>query len=183
MRIKTIKNKLPIYTDRFKIQLLGTRDVEDYMKEIKKPYFTEYIDNNGIGRLSDFEIARRLRLLVQYYGTPANIKYEIRLTIKDLDNNLLGGITLNPNIDTKEIEIGYWVKPEYQNNGIASEALIRVVQFIDSVMKNFDKVVLIIQEKNIRSLKVAKKCGINPYDYVPGTNGRNVRCIKILRES
>ena len=181
MKIKTFKTKLPIYTERFKIQLLGSRDVEEYMKEIRKPYFTEYLDNRSIEKLSDFEVASRLRGLIQYYSSANSIKYEIRLVIKDLENNMLGGVTLNPNLFNNDIEIGYWVKPEYQNNGIATESLLRITEFIGNVFKEVNTLTLRIQERNIKSLSVAGKCRFKALGYEPGTVGRTVRCVLILK--
>lgn len=182
MKIKTLKNKLPIYTDRLKIQILGSRDVDTYISEVKQPYFSEYLEGKNIASLSDFEIANRLRSLVQYYGTAQQIVYEIRLVIKDNDNNFIGGITLCPRFNTRELEIGYWVVPKYQGNGYATEALNRVCIFSSIVFKsNIDKLVLYIQERNIKSLNVAKNCNFEFTEYIPGNRGRNIKCTRSIQ--
>lgn len=174
MRMKAFKNKFPIYTDRCKIQILGSRDVDRYILEIRKPYFLEYSDNHGIEKLTDFEVARRLRSLVDYYGSSEKIQYEIRLVVKDkMSGELFGGITFLPVDADGFVPIGYWVVPEHQGKGIATETLTRITEFAEKAFKRNKGLRLIIQERNEKSLNVASKCGFELEKVYRGKTGRN----------
>ena len=93
------------------------------------------------------------------------------------DNNFVGILGVF-NIDWFEeiCEIGYWLNPQYKNQGFMSEA-------VKTVSKNFfnmgfKRIVIKANPKNIASCKVAEKCGfkregiLRSYDFLPTLNKR-----------
>lgn len=180
MRLKTLKGKFPIYTDRLTISVLGVRNINSYSSELVKEYFTEYLDNKSILEMTQEAIRNKLILLINYYSSNQEFIYEFRLLIKDKNTSeIYGGITLLPNRNSRDnnsskLEIAYWVKPRYQGKGIATESLKRITEFIKENIKEVSEVTLEIQERNIGSISVAEKCGFKQKEIRSGAYCTNI---------
>ena len=160
MKLKAIKKKLPVYTERLKISTLGVRDISSYAGELQQDYFVEFMDNRKILNMSMVEIKTKLASLVATYSIDYPFVYEYRLVVKDINTNeLIGGLTMFPIKQTGFIEVAYWIKPKYQGRGYATEALKALSQFVLNTFKECIGVELTIQSKNTGSIKVAERCG------------------------
>lgn len=171
MKLKSVYKSFPIYTERLKISSLSSSMIKWYANETHREYFTEFSDNKSIRKMSKLEIKAKLLSLISTYKSNINFIYEYRTVIFDKESNKpIGGITLFP-ISFHCIEIGYWIIPEQQHNGYATEALKAIVNHIFSIFSTSDVegVKLCIQSLNKRSIKMAEKCGFGLVGTVQGS--------------
>jgi [ribosomal protein S5]-alanine N-acetyltransferase len=87
--------------------------------------------------------------------------YGLYAVLCKADQKLIGLVGLITQvIDGEEIiELGYRLDPGYWGKGYATEAGEKVLQFAFEVLKT-DRVISIIDPRNIRSLKVAERIGM-----------------------
>ena len=174
MKFKVLKSKFPLYTDRLKISVLGKRDIDRYLYELKQPYYTEYLDNQSIIGMNSFEARLKLASLIATYSTPCEFKYEFRLLIRDkVTNEVYGGVTLNP-LKDGEMEIAYWLLPMHNGNGYCTEAIKRIIKFISDNFKDCKYITLEIQNKNSKSIRLAERCSFSLCDKKQGKFGLNL---------
>lgn len=179
MQLNRLKNKFPLHSNRLTISVLGKRDLDWYANEIKKDYFIEFNDNKKILNMSLAETKFKILSLIATYSLPYSFIYEFRLIIKNKDTKEnIGGITLFPiDILDNSLEIAYWINPKYQGFGFATEAVNRIVQFIFTCFKEIDNIKLIIQKGNIKSIRLATRCGFTYKQILNGAYGVNVEYI------
>lgn len=160
---------LPITIGRYNIRVLRYKDINWYIKTIKRRFFNEYIDNKVEGK-SDIVLKSRLaNLITGWKLNRTNNKSEIRCVIEE-GQKLVGGITIFHANGVGEYKIGYWVVPESQRKGIAFNALLAITYRIKNNTYNFKSIQLIIREDNIKSIKLAEKAG---YIHVGEYEGEN----------
>lgn len=154
------KKNMPIETDRLTISFLDHSDISWYKEEIIKPYYLKYLDAKEKMLKNAKSVAPKLTALAFAYkhGLPET---QIRLIARDKKTNeVYGGITIfDLKQDTKTIELGYWIKPEFQGNGYATEMINAIYNFIEANFKNCIGIVLEIQVVNTQSVKLAERCG------------------------
>lgn len=177
MKLNTLKKKFPIYSDRLCLSVLGKRDIGWYAEELKKEYFTEFNDNKKILDMTLSETKLKLLSLITTYSMSYKFIYEFRLVIKDrYTKRNIGGITLFPiDVFDNSIEIAYWINPDYQGLGFATEAVNRIILFIFDTfsLKELCSIKLVIQENNIKSIKLAYRCNFIKTNRINGTYGIN----------
>lgn len=151
----------PIQVNNKTIDLLNYDDIPWYLENIKQKYYNKYIDvgykkeyNDSvyIGYFKDIVYNMRFNT-----DTLRNIS-EIRLIIKDLHNRY-GSITIfcNNNID---IDIAYFINPEFQRKGICSKSLHYVIEtLLNKSDIQINKIQTIIREDNEASIKMVKSLG------------------------
>ena len=122
--------------------------------------------------LSDNKIKGFLLNLIYTYKFNPISKYDIRAVIKKNDVNI-GGITIFPR-EKGIYEIGYWILPEYQGIGIATEVLKAVTSKMVKSIKDIKEINLIMHEDNVASIKVAKKAGYVYKETIKGRKKRNL---------
>ena len=170
MKMNSLYRKFPVTTDRIKIKPLSKSMTKWYINEIRREYFTEFSDNKAVKDLSTLELYGKLLSLISTYRLAIQFIYEYRTVVYDINNNPIGGVTLFP-LSNKTIELGYWIVPEEQNKGYGEEALRAITNHIFHIFKpsELKSIELCIQSYNIRSLKLAVKCGFKLCDEVPGS--------------
>jgi ribosomal-protein-alanine N-acetyltransferase len=92
--------------------------------------------------------------------TMANSKKPLSIFALCLNNEAIGGIGVHPQQDIHEkcAELGYWLAEPFWGKGIASKAVLKMIDF---AFLNFDIVRLYARpfSSNIGSQKVLEKCG------------------------
>jgi len=92
--------------------------------------------------------------------TMANSKKPLSIFALCLNNEAIGGIGMHPQQDIHEkcAELGYWLAEPFWGKGIASKAVLKMIDFS---FLNFDIVRLYARpfSSNIGSQKVLEKCG------------------------
>lgn len=120
-------------------------------------------------------LARRLMALSEGQRLVAGIWMEEELV----------GILNETEVLGDRIELGYAVLPQYQNRGIAAEALRGAVEYCFA--KGFREVTAGAFEENIPSIRVMEKCGMERNGLTENIEyrGRTHRCVyySIIRKS
>ena len=133
---KEVRKLLPIYADKYIIYELTNRDKQWYIKQIAQPYFNMSIKN----KFSQSNAVKNAYKFIDAYMNMVehdiNNCCQIRTIIKDLTTDtLVGGVTVFYKAKYSVIELGYWIVPNYQGNGIMSCVLRK---FLISLSKNLD---------------------------------------------
>ncbi|ARH01101.1 hypothetical protein B6V88_12130 [Legionella micdadei] len=78
------------------------------------------------------------------------------------NNKIIGGCGYNEHSDPQVpfYEIGYWLDTEYTGLGLATELTIALTKYAFEAMKAA-RVQICIQADNIKSIRVAEKCGFD----------------------
>jgi len=95
---------------------------------------------------------------------------------------LIGFCSAGPEMvaDVEEINLGYRLARRYWNKGLASEAVIAVLNYVFGE-KLFSSVVVIIEPAHLASLKVAEKAGFSSFEMLE-FHGRLVRLYRLTSE-
>ena len=84
--------------------------------------------------------------------------YEWCIELKD-NHEVIGMISVDKTYKYKCAEIGYSISSKYFNNGIMTEAVLAVIDYLFNEC-DFEIIEAIIPSKNIGSVKVAEKCNM-----------------------
>ena len=157
--IKKLKNHLPLTFDNYQLDLLAMSEIDWYIDNFKKEYMNRFMDNSVVSRDDMYDrIKFGLYSLVLSYKTGMKISGEARMLVKEKGtDNIVGGCTLMEKT-RKDIEIGYWILPEYQGNKICTKLIDAVIEMIKQ-MQCIDSITLRIQCDNTISQAVANKAG------------------------
>lgn len=149
----------PLHTPRTLIRLINKRDCKWYSEEIQKEYYTEYSDNKKIRYIDNNILRDRLYKLIEDIRQNDRFIYELRAAAVYKDTNkVCGGLALHPTTEPGVIELSYWIKPEYQGNGLATEIVSGIIQSLLDI-DAIDEIRIVIQSVNTASIKVAEHCG------------------------
>lgn len=152
-----IFNIVPFNTDRCSIELLNYDDVDWYSQEALKPYFSEYLEYKSNG-ISLGALRWHLNNTVGLYKDNKANNFSVRFVVK-IDKNRVGGATIQKYKEPGVYELGYWVTSEYQGIGIGYEILNGMTNNILTNIQELSKLVLKIRQKNLKSIRIAEKCG------------------------
>lgn len=159
---------IDIETERLLIRTITLDDIDWYVCETKKEYFSRYIDSRvqTMTTPSKFVKLMLVNLINGYYFGKHNV---IRMVIQEkATGTKVGGLTLIN--DKGAMELAYWMTPEHQNKGYTVEA---ITGFISVYTEKYDtalsSITAEIQEVNEGSIKVAEKCGFKHVGDKEGT--------------
>jgi Acetyltransferases, including N-acetylases of ribosomal proteins len=89
--------------------------------------------------------------------------------LKD-ENVIIGGISFKgPPDDQLEVEIGYEIVSEYQQNGYATEATAALIKWAKEV-KHIERIIACVEPHNYSSTQVLRKLGFNYFESDEGLN-------------
>jgi [ribosomal protein S5]-alanine N-acetyltransferase len=98
-----------------------------------------------------------IRINEKYLEDQLSINFGV--TFSDKPSQLLGMVSIhNINVESNRGEIGYIINKTYQNQGITTEAIHRLVQYGFDQM-NFNSLEAIVFSQNFISAKVVEKIG------------------------
>lgn len=147
-------NSIVIETERLFLREWLREDFHHFKPIATNPQVMKYI---GTGEIwSDERIERFIDNNIDLYK-----KYGFCLwaLIHKQTQNLIGFCGLSP-LSQSEIEIGWWLAPEYWGNGLATEAALAVMLFGFERL-NLPRIVSIAQPPNQRSIRVMEKLGMH----------------------
>ncbi|WP_234121618.1 GNAT family N-acetyltransferase [Clostridium hydrogenum] len=149
--------KYIIETDRLRFRRFELSDAEELYKHHQEAELMKWIPNESYQDIAEAEGA------IKFYADCVNknqLPFVLAIELKENDK-LIGDTGINE-IEGKqgEVEIGYCICEGYQGNGLATEALKAVTDFISS---HFEVKTLYgrIMHGNEASVKVMEKCGYN----------------------
>ena len=114
-----------LYTTRLKLRKLAPEDI---------PLLVQYANNKKISdQVKNIphpytEPDAVFRISYVWHGFKAKARYVFAITLKDTDE-LVGEIGLHMDSNGKVAQLGYWIAEPHWDNGYASEAVERIVQF------------------------------------------------------
>ncbi len=155
------------YTDRLLIRPLEERDIDDWKifladKEFHK--FFAFDPSLSLHDLAKQWIDRQMkRYKENTYGLLALTDKETGAFIGQ------AGLIMQDVEDTKMLEIGYHLLPQYRRKGLASEAAIYFKEFAFA-NKLSDTIVSMIHVDNVRSQQVAERNGMRRGRFVEFRN-------------
>lgn len=176
-----------------------TIDNYNVFKEAKNPYMTRF--HCGGYLLNEEEIQTTFNNLIDRKEKPENIKKTISENAKseeEIDNEKhseenssnyfvcfkddlpIGLCNIYPTDSLCEISCSYDVLPEFQGKGFGTKILQGIITHITSLnLKYLKKITLLIDTRNIASIKVAKKSG---FSIVEELYARNMFCYILEKE-
>lgn len=152
----SVFKKIPtVETDRLTLRKMLPSDDEDMFEYAKNPAVTRFL-------LWDAHINRKfthsyLKFIQSQYS--AGNFYDWALTLTE-SGKMIGTCGFSSfDIDNNAAEVGYVLSPDYWGNGIAAEALSRVMRFGFEELE-LHRIYARIMDGNAASESVAKKCGM-----------------------
>ncbi len=155
------ENKFPLENYRLILRKWTNKDVDDLYEFMKQ---SEVMNAVGAQPLEYIEEARnRLRIIQNCYDTM--YKYELAIFCKK-DRKAIGTIVIKlKNISYNIVEIGYLLNKNYWNQGIMTESMLMVIDYIRSISKSV-KIVCECNVNNLASKKVIEKCQMTFREFV-----------------
>lgn len=114
----------------------------------------------GDGQIRDRDGALRFLYWI-YRGYEADPALGLRLLVRKKDGRRIGQAGIVPQLvdGAKEIEVGYWISPEFWGQGYATEAANALIEYgFKTIGKR--RLVSLIQPGNTASRRVAEKTGM-----------------------
>ena len=164
-------------TKRLFIRPFQKEDIDQVIKQYEDDIATKFY-SGGIKTL--LEVKAYLKQTINYFEKNQPLgRRAIVLKDKDL---VIGhcGVDYLPYMFKEKIELSYGLIREYWNNGYASEAAMRMLQyFFDDL--GFDELVAAINPKNRSSIKVIEKLGFSYYMDIDWPSQGEVYLYRIIK--
>ena len=170
--VSFIKSIVPIETERFSLRELSLKDKAWYKSQMAQSYFNSNIQN----KISDKKsIENFLNTYFKVVNAYPNKCMQVRLVVEEKSSGaLVGGVTIFLKRNISVIELGYWVIPVKQGNGIMSEILPKIA---DTLSKNLDaqySIQLEIFDSNVVQKSVAIKSGFEEMQRKAMDNNKSI---------
>ncbi|MFT5820960.1 MAG: ribosomal-protein-alanine N-acetyltransferase [Crocinitomix sp.] len=118
--------KLPeIFTAQLKLRRMKMSDLPSLIKYANNEKITANIFNMS-HPYRELDAIKRYNVVLQ--GLENENRYIFAITLKT-NNELIGEIGLNIDLDHNRAEVGYWIAEEFWGKGIATEALSAALSF------------------------------------------------------
>lgn len=148
---------LQLETSRLRFERYKKEDFPFVLDLVLRPEVMKYI---GAGVVRDAQYATELidRMLEQYENFD---DYGLHVLVLKETGEKIGhaGIVAQIIDDTFELELGYWIHPQYWNNGYGKEAANALAKYADEEIE-LERYISAIQVGNIASEKIAKSNGM-----------------------
>ena len=148
---------MTITSDRLLFRPYTDKDFEFLYSMTADPLMMRYI---GGGHIRDRDGALRFLYWI-YRGYEADPALGLRLLVRKKDGKRIGHAGIVPQLvsGAKEIEIGYWISPDFWGQGYATEAAKALTEYGFEALGQ-RRLVSLIQPENIASRRVAEKAGM-----------------------
>lgn len=150
---------IDVGTERIGIRPLSMDDAEDLHAIVSNERVVEFLPEDVMSRE---ETERILEWLINCYdrNTPERIlKFTTAVILRET-GKLIGWCGLGPlDFDESEIEIYFGLSPEHWGKGIATEAGTSMLQYGFRRL-GLDRIVAVVQPRNIASRRVLEKLGM-----------------------
>ena len=161
-----------LFTERLKLRQLFVYDFPSLIQLANNKKISSRIINIPFP-YHEFHAVHRLRYVVE--GFKSKAKFVFAIVLKDV-NEFIGEISLNQRPEENTYELGYWIGEPYWNQGYATEAIAKVIDF------GFQRLALqtiyaTVDADNEPSAKVLVKNGFN-------SNGKKGNiCIYVVKQT
>ena len=151
--IKIFKNIPTLYTDRLKLRRITLSDLEDVYEYSSDPEVSRYL----LWSPHQSKLYTRDYLINLGYLYSRGRFYDWGIEFRGKMIGTVGFTSFNP--DGNEAEIGYVLNTRFRGNGIAGEAVRKILSFGFEVLK-LDKIIARYMSENVNSLKLALSVGM-----------------------
>ncbi len=155
-RVYQRKHEIPwtvIETKRCFLREMAMKDLDDLYRLYKDPEITKYMEGLYEDRKKEEEYTKAyINNMYHFYG------YGMWLVVEKRTGVILGRAGLN-NLDihgTPELEMGYMIGKEYQNQGYATEVCEGILQFAKEATE-YKTLNCLIQKENVKSVHMMEK--------------------------
>lgn len=175
IHINELCDILPINCIDKKLNLLTFNDMNWYIDNLKKPYYEQFMDFKFSSDIQDSKLRSVIYSMVLGYKLKAESTYEARLLLKSKDGyTIYGGCTVFEKENCSDIELAYFILPQYQGKGLGTMLLRELCKALDKSNIPFDRLLLTIRCDNISSIHVAKQAEFRVLQEVKGKYNKNI---------
>lgn len=171
---KDFCNILPIVFDDKILNFITFEDIDWYSDNCRKPYYEKYLDFKFSKDIKQDKFKEILYNLIVGYKLKIGELIDLRLLLKNSNGTIIGGCTVFNKRGTNDIELAYFILPEYQHNGYAKVMINNLMYAITKSDIKFDKFILQIREDNKASINLAKNLGFKKLHEVKGKYKTNI---------
>ena len=156
-----------LYTDRLILRKMTVDDIPSLLKHVNNRAITDEILNFPY----PYEEPQAVfRISYVHQGFMKKERFVFAITTKE-QKELIGEISLHLNQSLNQSEVGYWVGEEFWKQGIATEALGRILQFGFEELA-LQQIFATHRKENHASEKVLAKNGMKKGGILPNTVSR-----------
>lgn len=175
IHINELKEILPISYGCKKLDLITDDDLDWYIDNCRSAYYEKYLDFKFSKDIQYDKLKCSITNMVNSYKANLSTRCEARLVLRDkLTNSIYGGCTVYEDNEHDNIELAYWVLPEYQGKGICKQMLNEVLNKLNKSDIPFNIFIAVIREDNISSIKLAEVCGFSKLKVYNGKYCKNI---------
>ena len=174
INIIDIKENFIISNNEFCVKLISYDILEEYIDILRSDFYNEFLDFKFNSDVSEEKLLDILNTKVEQYTKNDLNTREFRFIILNSKKQIIAGFTLYVNDkDIKEqqlrkgdLEIAYFVMPEHQRKGIASNMLHRILSKLTYLGYGSRTILAHVQYKNNKSLNMLKKLQFKKYKMI-----------------
>lgn len=175
IHINELYDILPINCIDKKIDLLTFNDMNWYIDNLKKSYYEQFMDFKFSSDIQDKKLRNVIYNMILGYKLKTQSTYEARMLLKSKDGyTIYGGCTIFEKGNCDDIELAYFILPQYQGNGLGTTLLKEVCKSLDNSSIPFKRLLLTIRCDNMASIYVAEQAGFRRLQEVRGKYKRNI---------
>lgn len=144
-----------IETDRLILRKVTLKDVDDL--------FTNWASDVDTTKYLTFDTHKEIReteAIVRKMLARENDGYFEWIVEVKSNQEVIGIISAKRTDEDKCLEIGYSISSQYWNKGLVTEGLQEVIKYLFREC-DINKIKAVISEDNIKSIRVASKCGLS----------------------
>lgn len=170
INIEKVKEILPIQINQYKLSILSLKYMDKYIDNCVKYYYNQYDDFDFAKDISRDKLEAYIYKLINSYLFNMAIDGECRLILVN-NNTLIAGCTIFER--KKDLEIGWWVIPEYQHKNIGYMMMSKIIDELYTSSITFKNLYCVIREDNQPSIKLAQRLGFEMDKVVKGRTKNN----------
>ncbi|MEL6190990.1 MAG: GNAT family N-acetyltransferase [Bacteroidota bacterium] len=156
-----------LYTDRLILRKMTVDDIPSLLKHVNNRVITDEILNFPYPYQEPQAV---FRISYVHQGFKKKERFVFAITTKE-QKELIGEISLHLNQVHNQSEVGYWVGESFWKQGIATEAVGRILQFGFAEL-GVTQIFATHRNQNIASAKVLLKNGMRKGSTPPNTVSR-----------
>lgn len=149
-----LNSSLLIKTNRIILKPIHEKYIDDIYISFT-PEVTKYMPFNPSGNKND--------IIKFVEDSKRNLmdKTEVVFVILDMEENFIGCCGIH-NINPESVEVGLWLKEDFQSQGFGTEVVVSLMHFVEQNFK-INYIIYPVDKENIRSRKIPEKLGFSAF--------------------
>lgn len=191
INIIEIKENFIVNYNELRIRLISNDILEEYISIMRSNFYNKYLDFNFSSDISKEKLLSLMKNKIEQYDNNSLSIREFRFVILNSEKHIVAGFTLYVNDrDIKErqirkgdLEIAYFVVPEYQRRGIASNIICRILGKLKYLGYGSSTILAHVQYRNNKSLNMLKKLHFKKFKKYRGKFGVNLELRRYIENN